>query len=95
MEKYAFKMMLNPGCSEEYRKRHDEIWPELIILLKDTFGTISTDQAHTGFDYYPQQYIIHTILLQIQQVISVFAAIANNYDVYHAAANDLSIRVTR
>jgi len=35
MEKYAFKMLLNPGCEAEYRKRHDEIWPELISLLKD------------------------------------------------------------
>ncbi|MDX1742455.1 MAG: L-rhamnose mutarotase [Ruegeria sp.] len=34
MQKYAFKMTLNPGCKEEYRKRHDEIWPELLDLLK-------------------------------------------------------------
>ena len=35
MQKYAFRMRLNPGCLDEYRKRHDEIWPELIRLLKD------------------------------------------------------------
>ena len=35
MEKYAFKMKLNPGCRAEYIKRHDEIWPELSTLLKD------------------------------------------------------------
>lgn len=35
MEKYAFKMRLNPGCEAEYRKRHDEIWPELVTLLKE------------------------------------------------------------
>ena len=34
MEKYAFRMMLNPGMADEYRKRHDEIWPELVDLLK-------------------------------------------------------------
>ena len=34
MEKYAFKMHLNPGMEAEYRKRHDEIWPELVDLLK-------------------------------------------------------------
>ena len=34
MEKYAFKMQLNPGCEEEYQRRHDEIWPELVSLLK-------------------------------------------------------------
>jgi len=35
MEKYAFRMRLNPGCEEEYRKRHDAIWPELVALLKE------------------------------------------------------------
>ncbi len=34
MQKHAFKMHLNPGCEAEYRKRHDEIWPELVALLK-------------------------------------------------------------
>lgn len=35
MEKYAFKMRLNPGCAAEYKKRHEEIWPELVALLHD------------------------------------------------------------
>ena len=35
MEKIAFKMRLNPGQKEEYKRRHDEIWPELIALLKE------------------------------------------------------------
>ncbi|WP_226341112.1 L-rhamnose mutarotase [Gemmobacter serpentinus] len=34
MEKYAFRMTLNPGMEAEYRRRHDEIWPELVSLLK-------------------------------------------------------------
>ncbi|MEJ1993043.1 MAG: L-rhamnose mutarotase [Maritimibacter sp.] len=34
MEKYAFKMRLNPGMKAEYKRRHDEIWPELVDLLK-------------------------------------------------------------
>lgn len=34
MERIAFKMQLNEGCEEEYKKRHDEIWPELQDLLK-------------------------------------------------------------
>ena len=25
----AFRMQLKPGVVEEYRRRHDEIWPEL------------------------------------------------------------------
>jgi L-rhamnose mutarotase len=35
MNRVAFKMHLNEGQKEEYRKRHDEIWPELKVLLKD------------------------------------------------------------
>lgn len=35
MEKYAFRMTLNPGMEEEYKRRHDAIWPELVQLLKD------------------------------------------------------------
>ena len=34
-EKYAFKMKLHFGKLAEYKKRHDEIWPELAALLKD------------------------------------------------------------
>ena len=29
MQRKAFKMKLKPGVVEEYKKRHDEIWPEL------------------------------------------------------------------
>ena len=35
MKRLAFKMYLNEGQKEEYRKRHNEIWPELQQLLKD------------------------------------------------------------
>ena len=31
----AFKMYLNEGQKEEYKRRHDELWPELHKLLKD------------------------------------------------------------
>ncbi|MDB6180470.1 L-rhamnose mutarotase [Paracoccus fistulariae] len=34
MQKYAFRMMLNPGAADEYRRRHDAIWPELAALLR-------------------------------------------------------------
>ncbi len=33
--KVAFKMKLKPGFKDEYKKRHDELWPELKKLLKD------------------------------------------------------------
>ena len=29
MKKKAFKMKLKPGFEAEYKKRHDEIWPQL------------------------------------------------------------------
>ena len=36
MSKLAFKMKLKPGFKEEYKKRHDELWPELKDLLKQS-----------------------------------------------------------
>jgi L-rhamnose mutarotase len=33
---HAFRMQLKPGSVAEYRKRHDEIWPELAQLLRDS-----------------------------------------------------------
>ncbi|WP_317207320.1 L-rhamnose mutarotase [Epilithonimonas sp. JDS] len=36
MTRKAFKMFLNQGSEAEYKKRHDEIWPELKDLLKDS-----------------------------------------------------------
>jgi L-rhamnose mutarotase len=35
MRRIAFKMKLKDGCFAEYKKRHDEIWPELVKLLSD------------------------------------------------------------
>ncbi len=33
--KLAFKMKLKPGFREEYQRRHDALWPELKMLLKE------------------------------------------------------------
>lgn len=33
MHEIAFLMKLKPGFEEEYKKRHDEIWPELSETL--------------------------------------------------------------
>jgi len=35
MVRNAFKMKLKPGCVEAYKKRHDEIWPELAQAHSD------------------------------------------------------------
>ncbi len=34
MNQIAFRMKLKPGVAAEYKKRHDEIWPELAAELK-------------------------------------------------------------
>ena len=34
MIRHAFKMKLKPGAVAEYKKRHDEIWPELAAELR-------------------------------------------------------------
>jgi L-rhamnose mutarotase len=34
IKRTGFKMRLLPGCMEEYKRRHNEIWPELVNLLK-------------------------------------------------------------
>jgi L-rhamnose mutarotase len=34
MEKIAFRMRLKPGYLDEYRRRHDAIWPDLVTALK-------------------------------------------------------------
>ena len=36
MQRVAFKMKLFKGLEEEYKRRHDAIWPELTYLLKTT-----------------------------------------------------------
>lgn len=69
LEKYAFKMKLFPGMEAEYRKRHDEIWPELVALLHEAgvsdysiyldnetnilFGILSRPKGH-GMEALPE-----------------------------------------
>lgn len=35
MKRVGFAMQLKPGVKAEYRRRHDEIWPELVRELRD------------------------------------------------------------
>lgn len=48
MERVAFKMFLFPGKKAEYKKRHDEIWPELSQLLRE--AGISNYSIHLDED---------------------------------------------
>jgi L-rhamnose mutarotase len=36
MKRLAFKMKLHAGMEAEYRRRHNEIWPDLVLLLKQS-----------------------------------------------------------
>lgn len=33
-ERFVFRMRLNDGMADEYRRRHNAIWPELVDLLR-------------------------------------------------------------
>lgn len=62
-ERIAFRMNLNPGQAAAYRKRHDEIFPQLVEALKQAgvsdytiwldpesnalFGTLVRADGHT------------------------------------------------
>lgn len=35
MEQIGFRMQLNEGQVQEYKQRHDDIWPDLVRLLKE------------------------------------------------------------
>jgi L-rhamnose mutarotase len=52
-EKIAFTMQLNQGQADEYRRRHDAIWPELVALLKQAgisdYSIFLDPDSHTLF----------------------------------------------
>jgi len=58
MKRFGFKMKLNPGLKEEYRKRHNEIWPELVKLLKESgvgnYSIFLDEETSTLFAYQEQ-----------------------------------------
>ncbi len=35
MERFAWRGRIKPGKKEEYIRRHDEIWPEMVQVLKE------------------------------------------------------------
>ncbi|WP_303921488.1 L-rhamnose mutarotase [Draconibacterium sediminis] len=55
MKRLAFKMYLNEGQKEEYKKRHAEIWPELKQLLKEAgiseYSIFLDDETNTLFAF--------------------------------------------
>ena len=54
MEKYAWKGLIAEGKIDEYIRRHNEIWPEMVELLKEA-GIVNYTIWNTGnevFGYY-------------------------------------------
>ena len=54
MEKYAWRGKIVPGMQEEYKKRHDNIWPEMKEVLADA-GIVNYSiwmQGKELFGYY-------------------------------------------
>lgn len=55
MKRQAFKMRLKTGCAEEYRKRHDQIDPELIKELENAgicdYSIYLDEETNTLFAY--------------------------------------------
>ena len=37
MSNYAWVLEVRPGYEEEYKKRHDELWPEMKDMLREVF----------------------------------------------------------
>lgn len=55
MQRVGFKMKLFAGKEAEYKKRHDELWPELKELLKQTgikeYSIFLDETTNTLFGY--------------------------------------------
>ena len=57
-KRFGFKMKMYSGFKEEYRKRHREIWPELVRLLKnegiENYSIFLDEETNTLFAYQEQ-----------------------------------------
>lgn len=53
MIRHAFKMKLKPGKVAEYKRRHDELWPELAAELRaagiSDYSIFLDEETHTLF----------------------------------------------
>jgi L-rhamnose mutarotase len=53
MKRVAFKMQLHQGQVAEYKKRHDEIWADLVTLLKsigiEDYSIFLDEETHILF----------------------------------------------
>ena len=73
MQRKAFKMFLLPGFEQEYKKRHDEIWPELAELLKQVgiqnYSIFLDTSTLTLFAYLEASDLAHLDSLPAQEIM--------------------------
>ena len=57
-QRIAFKMKVKAGAIEDYKKRHDELWPELYKLLKEAgiseYSIFYDEETHILFAFQKQ-----------------------------------------
>lgn len=72
MERYAWKARVFPGKIEEYKKRHDEIWPEMKKMFRAA-GIHNYSIWNTGdelFGYYECESIEVAGFIQAQSEVT-------------------------
>lgn len=71
MERYAWKARILPGKLEEYIRRHDAIWPEMVNVLRSA-GISNYTIWNTGdelFGYYECENILQAARVQAESPI--------------------------
>lgn len=72
MERYAWKALVRPGKLEEYKARHDAIWPEMTAMLNEA-GVHNYTIWNVGdelFGYYECDSIEHASRVQAESAIN-------------------------
>lgn len=71
MERFAWKATVLPGMLEEYKRRHDEIWPEMTAVLNEA-GIHNYTIWNTGdslFGYYECESVAYAAKVQAQSPV--------------------------
>lgn len=72
MERYAWKALVRPGMLEEYKRRHDNIWPEMTKMLNEA-GIHNYTIWNVGdelFGYYECDSVEHASAVQAQSAVN-------------------------
>ena len=70
MKRYAFIFKIKPELKEEYKKKHDEIWPDMARAIQESgiknysiffrkdgtlFAYLESEDPHKSFDFISKQ----------------------------------------